>query len=271
MSRSFLFIPGDVPRMLQQLEVFDADSVIIDFEDSVATSQKDEARHLTEAFLSKHTFKTPTLYIRINPVDSAEFTRDIEAIKNLPIEGVLLPKASLKALQKMTETPIKKVIALIETPESFFELKAIADHSLVEGLLLGAEDLSEALECQRSHQGHEILFARSHVVMAAKSARKIAIDTPFTEIYNEEALKSDASTAKQLGFNAKASIHPSHVDIINSIFSPSTEEIRDARRIVEYADKHQSMRFSLDGKMIDRPIIERAKKLIARAKHYDLH
>ncbi|MFW5841991.1 MAG: HpcH/HpaI aldolase/citrate lyase family protein [Bacillota bacterium] len=273
MSRSYLFIPGDVPNMLQNLDVFDADTIIIDFEDAVSINDKLEARMLTHAFLTQYTFDKPAIYIRINDVDTDYFNDDIKTIKHLPIDGIVLPKVSKDALKTM-ETQYKKytitfpIIGIIETPNAFFELEAIVSHPLIEGVLLGGEDLTKALGIERTKQGTEILFARSQLVMAAKSYDKVVIDTPYTDVKNLDDLAPDCHLARSLGFTGKAAIHPNHVDTINAQFSPTLKAIEHAKRIVHMHKKTGSMRFSLDGKMIDKPVIERAKDTLKRAQYY---
>jgi citrate lyase subunit beta/citryl-CoA lyase len=273
MSRSYLFIPGDVPNMLQNLDVFDADTVIIDFEDAVSTTDKLEARMLTHAFLTQYTFDKPAIYIRINDPSTDYFNDDINTIKHLPIDGIVLPKVSQNTLKTM-ETIYKKhtlsfpIIGIIETPHAFFELEAIVSHPLIKGVLLGGEDLTHALGIERTQEGTEILFARSQLVMAAKSYHKDVIDTPYTDVKNIADLAPDCHLARTLGFTGKAAIHPNHVDTINTEFSPSLKTIENAERIVYMHEKTGSMRFSLDGKMIDKPVIERAKETLKRARYY---
>ncbi len=274
MSRSYLFIPGDVPRMLQNLDVFDADSIIIDFEDSVAIDQKDEARLLTQAFLSKHHFKELDLYIRVNDVSQKTlFEADMQAIKALNIHGIVLPKVTLEALDSVDaffdrENITFPIIGIIETPLAVLEAQTIAKHKRIQGLLLGAEDLTKDLGTTRTLDAEEILFARSQIVFAAKAYQKEAIDTPYVFVRDEAGLAVDAQRAARLGFTAKASIHPNHVETIHHYFSPSKEAIHEAKRIVAQSKKLNSMRFSLDGSMVDKPVIDRAKALLKRAEKY---
>ena len=274
MSRSYLFVPGDVPRMLQNLDVFDADSVIIDFEDSVNIHEKDEARRLTHAFLSAHPNVKPDIYIRINGIETASlFEADLNSIKTLPLAGIVLPKVNQDALDYLSEFYKQndmhfKVIGIVETPDVFFDLLPIAKHPLIKGLLLGGEDLTKNLDIERTTQGDELLFARSQLIFACKSSDKEVIDTPFTDVLDSEGLEADTTRAAQLGFTAKSSIHPNHVEIINTLFSPSKKRITEAMRIIKQHEKLNRLRFSLDGKMVDKPVIERAQKLIERAKKY---
>ena len=271
MARSYLFIPGDVPRMLQNMDVFDADAVIVDFEDAVADLTKDEARDLTRTFIAKHHHNLPALFIRINAVDDDAFIHDIDSLADLNLRGVVLPKADVNALKTYRKTFDKKaakplpVIALIETPRACFDALTIADDPLVVGLMLGGEDLTSALGAERSAQRKEIATARGLVVLAAAAAHIDSIDTPYPIVDEEAGLHEDIAAAVAYGFRAKACIHPNHVDAINRAFTPSEAAIDEAQRIVAMHEKTGSTRFSLDGKMVDKPIIERAQNVLKKA------
>ncbi len=271
MARSYLFIPGDVPRMLQNMDVFDADALIVDFEDAIADTAKDEARDLTRAFLTKHGKNVPPLYIRINAVDTSAFATDVASLPT-DVAGVVLPKTDLNALarfrathEEMKKAP-PKIIALIETPRALFDVLAIADDPLVVGLMLGGEDLTSAIGAERTAARTEIATARGLIVLAAAAAEIDAIDTPYPVVDDITGLMRDIDQSRAFGFDAKACIHPNHVDAINRAFVPSATAIDEAERIVAMHEKTRSMRFSLDGKMVDKPIITRAKALLKRAK-----
>lgn len=276
MNRSYLFIPGDVPRMLQNCDVFDSDAIIIDFEDAVSYEEKDEARALTRAFLTRYQSIKPEIYIRVNaPTDDQTlFTKDIEAIKDLPLSGLVIPKMT-KACLKISEDVLSlkaldlKVIGIIETPDAFFDLESIAKHDRIKGLLLGGEDLTKSLGIERTKKAEELLFARSQLIMAMHATQKEAIDTPFTDTLDDQGFAEDTQFAKQLGFTGKSSIHPNHVHLINEVFAPDQAVIDQALRIITMHTKTKSMRFSLDGKMIDKPVIERAKKTLKKALLYN--
>ncbi len=266
MARSFLFIPGNVPRMLQNMDVFEADAVIIDFEDSVSASEKEDARLLTERFLTFHEVSVD-VYIRIN-ADKALMKADLNAIDSLPITGIVLPKASpdtLNVFEYLNEYKPCHVIALIETPDAFFKFEEIATHTCVKGLFLGGVDLIHALGGTMSKE--TLSYPRSHVLMAARAHGLYAIDTPWTTS-DDDALARDAAYAASLGFDAKAAIHPNQVHPINQAFMPSVKRIEEAKRIVAMHEKHGSMRFSLDGQMIDKPVIDHAKALLEKVHTY---
>ncbi len=271
MARSYLFIPGNVPRMLQNMDVFDADAVIVDFEDAVATSDKDEARHLTSKFLQKHFPETCEIYVRVN-AEQPWLEADIIAIKDLPLNGVVLPKTDVETLSLATELFDKHatafdIIGIIETPRAFFHLETIFAHPSFKGAILGGEDL-------RKHIGFKpndiaLAFPRTQLLYAAASFNKIVVDTPYTGMDNA-ALEADIENASALGYKAKCAIHPNHVPTINAAFLPSTTAIKTAMRIVKQHENTGSMRFSLDGKMIDKPVILEAKDTLKRARKYGM-
>ncbi|HEY8364811.1 MAG TPA: CoA ester lyase [Haloplasmataceae bacterium] len=274
--RSMLFIPGNNPGMLQSADVFDADSVILDLEDSVSLEEKDAARMLVKEVLQNLSLDCEVI-VRINPYDSPYFEDDVKVLKELNINMFLLPKASVESvikLAKMLENTNIKIMVLIETAmgvETVFDILSASDNCL--GLMLGGEDLCVDLNCKRTKVGTEILYARSRLVNCAKSLHKFVIDTPFTDTNDEKGLKDDALFAKGLGFDGKAAINPRQIITINDVFSPSSEEIRQAQRIIEAKDlalKQGRGVFALDGKMVDLPIIKRAEKVLDIAQKIGL-
>ncbi len=272
MARSYLFIPGNVPRMLTNADVFEADALVIDWEDAIAANEKDEARELTTAYLENHRPENTHVYVRINSEEGL-IAADIAALGGADIDGIVLPKASIATLDRYVglfgdETPFD-VIALVETPAAFFELERIAGHERVGALFLGGEDFRTAIGAEKTESAEEILLARNMVVLAAKAKGITAIDTPFTSL-QEEGLAEDCAKARSLGFDAKSAIHPDQVATINRTFAPAPKEIRAAKRIVKRHREEGSMRFRLDGKMVDRPIIERAKRLLEKARLYGM-
>jgi len=269
-SRSYLFIPGNTPSMIQNLDVFESDAIIIDFEDSVTNYDKDSARLLINNFLKKHSAKEIDIFIRINDFESEYFLQDIKYTKDLPIKGYVLPKASKEAVDALNLLSDKQIIPIIESPLALLNLREIAQSKNIIALLLGAEDYTKELGIKRSLQGTEILYARSLIAITANAYNIDSIDTPFTSKDEEEDLYIDSNNAKNLGFTSKSSIHPNQVDVINKVFSPSDEEILQARRIIKKSEETKKGAFSLDGKMIDLPIIEKAKKILELAKKYNL-
>ena len=284
MRRSLLFIPANRPAMLQNADVFSADAVIFDLEDAVIPSEKDAATYLLNEFLNQFNHLTIEKIVRFNAIDTPFFERDLKMMVSDHIDTIMLPKATLSSVNQLASLltriekakKMKKTIAIlpiIELAKSIIEVDELAKAPRVNGLLLGAEDLATDLEVERTVIGNEIFYARSKVIMAAKANKIDAIDTPFTHLDDEKGLVEDASFAKSLGMNAKACIHPSQIDHINLVFSPTEKEILFAKKIIEaekIAQQEQKGAFSVDGKMIDKPIIIRAHQLLEKAKQWKL-
>jgi len=269
-SRSYLFIPGNTPSMLQNLDVFDADTVIIDFEDSVVSFDKDAARILVRNFLEKFDFTTTEIYIRINDATSEFFTEDVASTKDLNITGYVLPKALPDHILKLNNLTDKLIIPIIETPMAVLRMEDIAKLPNISGLLLGAEDLTKDLNIRRTLEATEILYTRSKLVLVSSAYNIDSIDTPWVDKDNLDGLTEDTLNAKNLGFTSKCAIHPNHIEVINTAFTPNELEVLEAKRIVKKALESTKGAFSLDGKMVDLPIIEKAKKTIEKAKKYNL-
>ncbi len=281
--RSLLFIPSDNPGMLFSGPVFPCDGLIFDLEDAVSVGEKDAARILLGSALRSLDYGDKEIVVRINGLESPYWLDDLrEVIPRCP-SAVLLPKtrsrddverlsAELSGLEgEFGLAPgVVSIVPLVESAlglENAFEIAKAGPR--VSGLLLGAEDLTASLEARRTKNGEEILYARSRIVAAAKAAGVRAIDTPFTDVNDEEGLAEDCALARRLGFNGKAVISPRHVEAVNAAFSPGEDEIRWARRVmtaVERAEADGRGAVSLDGRMIDAPIAARARQVLAMAE-----
>jgi len=274
--KTLLFMPGNNPGMLQSSDILGADGLIIDLEDAVAINEKDAARILVCEYLN--TFETKSdVFVRINPLDTPFFYKDLEAIKDLDITGIVLPKASIESMEELdkflTDNKLDfKVIGLIETSMGLeLSLQILSKSKKVIGVLLGAEDLTLDLGAKRTKESEEIAYARARIIAVSKALQIEAIDTPFTDTDDYEGLEKDSLYAKDLGMTGKALISPRHVDIVNNIFAPSEKEINYALRVVEgvkLANEKGLGAFSLDGKMIDAPIIKRALNLLKMSGDY---
>ena len=274
--RTLLFIPGNNPGMLQNSDILGADGLIIDLEDAVALSEKDAARYLVREYLTS--FKPTTdIFVRINPLDSPYFYDDLDSIKDLNIKGIVLPKASVESMisldKYLTENDVDfQIIALVETALGLESALDILQKSKkIIGVFLGAEDLTLDLGAKRTKQSDEIAYARSRIIAVSKAMEIEAIDTPFTDTDDIEGLKIDTLHAKDLGMTGKAIISPRHVDEVNKLFSPSQDDLDYALRVVEgvkSANEKGLGAFSLDGKMVDAPIIKRALNLLKLSGEY---
>lgn len=274
--RSLLFIPGNNPGMLQNSDILGADGIIIDLEDAVALSEKDAARHLVREYLMN--FKPIShIFVRINPLDSPYFYEDLEAIKDLDIRGIVLPKAGIEPMVKLDEYLKKEnldldIIALVETAMGLeLSLEIVQKSDRVIAIFLGAEDLTLDLGAKRTKASKEIEYARSRIIATAKAMEIQAIDTPWTDTDDMEGLKADTLNAKDLGMSGKAVISPRHVEDVNKLFSPSEDDVEYAHRVVEgvkAANEKGLGAFSIEGKMIDKPIILRALNTLKLSGEY---
>lgn len=279
MRKSLLFIPGNNPGMIQTSDLFESDAIIFDLEDAVSLNEKDAARHLVSCFLASKEHTDQEIIIRINPVDTDDFIKDVNAIIDTKLDTILLPKATIKSVQALNDLLDIKlknkqkdihIIALIESAMGLLDVHEIAFMKRVNGLLLGGEDLSSDLGVKRTKEGLEIQYARSVVATTAHAAKISAIDTPFTDVNDELGLKEDIKTARQLAMTSKSAIHPRQVPIINQLFLPTKDEIKYALRVIEASKKSNKGAFSIDGKMIDKPVIDRAQRILDVANKYGL-
>ena len=282
MRRSLLFIPSNNPAMLQNADIFGADSVIFDLEDAVNITEKDNARNLLFYYLNAHQNLPMEVVVRINGLDTKYYQEDLKKIVSDRIDTIMLPKATIEYVRELDNilTQIEKeknmskkikVLPIIELAVSVLQVDVIASLNRVDGILLGAEDLTSDMEVLRTKKSVEIEYPRARVAMACKAYKIDAIDTPFTDVTDNSGLKEDALHAMQLGMNCKAAIHPNQLDTINEVFMPSTTQIIWASRVMKANEEANAKGlgvFSLDGKMVDKPVLDRARKILAKAKKF---
>lgn len=283
MRRSMLFLPGNNPNMLINGNCLGADAVIFDLEDAVSPSEKDAARILVRNTMRYLDFRGCEIIVRVNSIDTPYWKADIDAVLPWKPNLILLPKTgtaqdALTADAYMNEAERRLglepnsvgLMPLIETAlgvENAFSIASCTKR--VQALFLGAEDLTADLQCVRTREGREIEYARTRLVVAARAAGVEVYDTPFTDVNDDEGIVQDATLAKALGFTGKASISPRHVEVINQIFSPTEKEIRYAYEVMDaiaLAKQQGKGAIALHGKMIDAPIVARARRTIAMAE-----
>lgn len=287
MRRSMLFLPGNTPNIIQNGDALLSDAVILDLEDAVAPDQKDAARILVRNALKYLDFSKVEVIVRINSVDTAFWKRDLDELMPLRPSLIMPPKTScaqdvLTVDAYMSELEDKlgytrntvRLIPLIETAlgvENAYQIAAASGR--VAALFLGGEDLTADLRCKRTKAGAEIEYARSRMVCAARAANVDVYDTPFTDVNDDEGIRVDAEKAKSLGFTGKSAISPRHVPVINEVFSPSQKDIDYAYEVMEairLAKEQGRGAVALRGKMIDAPIVNRAKQTIEAAEELGL-
>ena len=283
MRRSMLFLPGNNPNMLINGNCLGSDAIIFDLEDAVSPAEKDAARILVRNTMRYMDFRGCETIVRINSIDTAFWKKDIDQILPCRPNLILLPKtgsaedvleadAYITALEEKLgfEKNTVGLMPLIETAMGVENAFSIASATKrVKALFLGAEDLTADLQCKRTKEGREIEYARTRLVVAARAAGVDVYDTPFTDVNDDEGIWTDAQLAKALGFTGKASISPRHVEVINSVFSPTQQEVDYAYEVMEAIEMAKAQgkgAIALRGKMIDAPIVARAERTIAMAQ-----
>ena len=286
--RSLLFVPGDSERKLARALSCGADALILDLEDTVAPPAKAQARELTAAFLGAHGGAgAPRLYVRINALDTGEWEADLAAVLPHAPFGIVVPKtrsgADVHTLsialhhgeERAGVAPGKTRILAIatEVPASLLALPSyIGASTRLEGLAWGAEDLSAAVGASTSRDETGALtspfrLARDLCLIAAAAANAAAIDTVYLDYTDADGLAREARAAARDGFVGKLAIHPAQVPIINDAFTPSTAEIGEARSVVEaFRAAPASGVVAHEGRMLDRPHLVRAERVLARAR-----
>ena len=287
--RSLLFVPGDSPRKLAKGLESGADALILDLEDSVAADRKAEARATALAFLKDagKPDKRPRLLVRVNSLDTGLTDADLDAIVAGRPDAILLPKAeggpsvihldaklaAREALAGLPDGAIGIMAIATETAAALFAAGTYAGASpRLSGLTWGAEDLSADIgaETNRDADGSftgPFRLARSLCIAAAAAAKVAALDTVFVDYRNADGLRREAEEARRDGFVGKLAIHPGQVAVINEVFTPSPAEIAKAQTVVAaFAAAPGVGVVGIDGVMYDRPHLERAKRLLGRAK-----
>lgn len=278
--RSLMFVPGAKTRLLEKARTAAADAVILDLEDGVAPDAKTEARVLIRQALDAGPF-APQVIVRINGWSGGLAQDDLEA--TLPgggVEAICLPKAEdpveVQALSRWLDGwEVKQglrsgslgVLLMIETALGVLRAFELAQSSpRVQVLCLGGEDLSRDLGAMRTREGQELAYARAHLVVAARAAGVLAIDTVYTDLQDEAGLRAEAIQARRLGYSGQLLIHPNQIEPVHQAWAPSPAEVEWARRVLaafEEATARGDGVVALDGKMIDAPVVARARELLA--------
>lgn len=286
--KSLLFTPGDSMHKIQNAARLEADSIIMDLEDSVTPTRKATARQTVAEALRTVDFGARERLVCINPVrndrtalDLADV--DLEATVNAQPDGYVIPKVEdpaqlqhvdqyLTEVERRNHWPLLSIrlFALIETARGIMNLREIGGaSSRLDALIFGAEDLAGDMGATRTRAGLEILYARSAVVTTAAAFGLQAIDTIFVDLTDVEGLREDCVRVQQMGYLGKLAVHPGQLETINRVFAPSEGEIAAAQRIVQAYETHRAEgvgAFQLDGRLIYLPMVRAARRLLARAE-----
>lgn len=283
LRRSMLFVPGSNAAMISNTFIYKPDSIMFDLEDAVALKEKDSARILVAHALQHPLYQEIETVVRVNRLDSEFGLNDLNAVVRAGVDVVRMPKTetaqdvvdmdlAITEIEKACgrEVGSTKMLAAIESPLGITQANQIATASKrLIGIALGAEDYVRNLKTERSPEGIELLFARCSILQAARAAGIQAFDTVYSNANNEEGFLKEAALIKQLGFDGKSLVNPRQIELLHNLFAPTQKDVDQAEKIIaaaEEAERNGLGVVSLNGKMIDAPIIDRARLVLERAK-----
>jgi citrate lyase subunit beta/citryl-CoA lyase len=281
--RSMLFTPGNNRRMIQKAGTLGADAVILDLEDAVPMAEKETARALVRDSVEQVAAGGSQVFVRVNALITGLTAEDLRWVTQSGLTGVVLPKTEsrqdvLEAVRLIDKLERERgiepgslaLMPQLETATGVLDAREIATASKrIIALNFGSLDFTRDMGTTPSLEGTEVFYARSYIVVVARAARVMAIDTPWIDIADREGLVEEAKMARQLGFQGKLLIHPSQIEPVHQVFSPSEDEVAYARRVVQAFREAEAQgvgAISLDGKMIDVANARQAEELIARAE-----
>jgi citrate lyase subunit beta/citryl-CoA lyase len=280
LRRSLLYVPGDREAMIAKAAQRGADGLILNLEDVVARSNKEMARAMVAQALVTLDFGRAEVIVRVNPLATPTGYRDLLTIAPAGPDAILLPKVgspeevrfaswTLDRLEEIHGRPAGgiRLMCMIESAAGVLAAAQIAGcHPRVAALLFGAADYSAEVGCESTPDGGSLLFAQSQIVLASRAAGIDAIDTPHMRLDDPDGLARSSQRARQLGFDGKSAIHPGQIGPINNAFSPTTEQIAWAERVLAAlpdGDEAQLGAAVLDGQLIEAPHLARARRILS--------
>ena len=276
-----MFVPGNKPGMMADAHIYGPDCIMLDLEDSVTLAEKDAARLLVYNALRSIDYGDTEMVVRINPLNTPYGRKDVEAVVKAGVDVIRMPKTEtaeevveleaeiLKVEKEIGREGETRIMAAIESALGVVNAYAIATASKrMMGIALGAEDYSANLKTNRTPGGAELLLAREQIVVAARAAGIACFDTVYSNLDDMDSFRKEVELVKTLGFDGKSIINPRQIEIVNEVFTPTEKEITKARAVVAAIREAQAMGsgvISLNGKMVDRPVVLRAERTIALA------
>ncbi|MGA1821219.1 MAG: HpcH/HpaI aldolase/citrate lyase family protein [Thermoplasmatota archaeon] len=288
LRRSRLYVPGNNPKMIPPAGLYGADVISLDLEDAVHPDFKIDARMLVSEALKVVDFgPTVEVTVRINPINTKWGKWDVKQIVCAKLDGIYIPKTEtpedvIQVDELVTEMEEKKgleigrikLFATMETAKGILNSKEIALCSKrLAGITIGGEDLTADLGGIRSSDGLAIHTSRQLIILAAKAAGIQAIDTVYSDFSDSEGLRKETEMIKTMGFDGKACIHPAQIEVVHDVFNPTPDEIKYAVRVkkaIAEARERGSGVIALGKKMVDRPIVLKAEKILALAEAAEL-
>lgn len=283
LRRSLLYVPGNMPSLLQNIPIFECDVCIIDLEDAVPRSEKDAARYLTAAFLRSYQERNKEVYVRVNGLDTPYLRDDLKVVLPAMPDGIRLPKCEKPEFAERVDDMLTeeeeyigceighfKLIASVESALGIFNVQKTAratDRLIAIGF--SAEDYTASLHIDRPKSGDHLLVPRQLLLMACRAAGIQAIDTVWADTSDMDGYRAECEHIKMLGFDGKSLINPRQIDIVHAVFAPKQAEVDYAVQVVEaiiQAREQGTGVVSLAGKMVDAPVVARAVRVLLAAK-----
>ncbi|MDQ0340777.1 citrate lyase subunit beta/citryl-CoA lyase [Caldalkalibacillus uzonensis] len=278
--RAWLFVPGTNKRAMQKALTLDADVIIYDLEDAVEMGRKDVARQEVAEALQQQITSGQTRVVRINGATTPDYQQDLEAVAQAGCGGVMLPKTEDPAHIKQLDEYLNRVEKEKQLPPGHFKIvpqieTALGVHNSYDiaraskrvlHLAFGSVDYTADIQGEMTEEGWEVYYARAHLVNSSRAAGiRGPIDTVYIDIYNIEGLIRETERAKKMGFQGKLVIHPKQIGPVNAVYTPSEQEVTEARQIVEAFEQARSRgeaAIQLNGKMIDPPVVHKAMQVL---------
>lgn len=287
LRRTMMFVPGNNPAMVKDAGIYGADSIMFDLEDAVSMAEKDAARDLVYEALQTQDYGDAELVVRVNGQDTPYYANDVRAMVKAGIDVVRLPKTEDAEMVKKLDADITAaekefgreegstmLMAAIESAKGVINAYQIASASdRMMGIALSAEDYTTDMKTHRYPDGAELEFARNMVLHAARAAGVAAFDTVFTNMNDTEGFYRETEYIHQLGFDGKSLVNPRQIPMVNKVYEPTKKEIENAKN-VENAIKEAKLKgsgvISMNGQMVDRPVVLRAERVMRLAKASNL-
>ena len=287
LRRTMMFVPGNNPAMVKDAGIYGAASIMFDLEDAVSMAEKDAARDLVYEALQTQDYGDAELVVRVNGQDTPYYANDVRAMVKAGIDVVRLPKAEDAEMVKKLDADITAaekefgreegstmLMAAIESAKGVINAYQIASASeRMMGIALSAEDYTTDMKTHRYPDGAELEFARNMVLHAARAAGVAAFDTVFTNMNDTEGFYRETEYIHQLGFDGKSLVNPRQIPMVNKVYEPTKKEIENAKN-VENAIKEAKLKgsgvISMNGQMVDRPVVLRAERVMRLAKASNL-
>ncbi len=283
LRRSLLYVPGNMPSMLQNIPIFDCDVCIIDLEDAVPRGEKDAARTLAASFLRSYQQRNKEVFVRVNGLDTPYLRDDLQTILPAMPDGVRLPKCEKPEFAERLDNMLTeheeylgveighfKMIASVESALGILNVEKIARATdRLVAMAFSAEDYTASLHVDRPKQGDHLLVPRQLLLIACRAAGIQAIDTVWADTTDMEGFREECEHIKVLGFDGKSLINPRQIDVVHDVFAPKQEEVDYALQVVDAITKAREQGtgvVSLAGKMIDAPVVARAVRVLLAAK-----